>query len=183
MPEMDGYETTRKIRNQAKGMNKLTPVLAFTAEPYSEELRKKVTMHGIEDVITKPFDADLLIDKIKQCTEQQTSSAKIFSFAFYEEAFNRDTSKLKEIKKLVIKDILRFKKKLVFNENRENWEGMRDEIHRILPIFKKLECDQLILVLNKYKEYDRCGTDTKEVTSAVTAYINEVLTRLSKLDY
>src|SRR3546814_4971860 len=64
MPSMDGYETTRRIRKQMHGKNRSTPVLAFTAEPYSEELKKKVADHSIGDLITKPFDAEMLIDKI-----------------------------------------------------------------------------------------------------------------------
>ena len=183
MPGMDGYETTRKIRSQIKGKNKSTPVLAFTAEPYSEELRRKVSSHGIRDVITKPFDADTLIDKIFTCTESQNLSEYIFSFTFYERAFHYDKDKLRKIKSAVIEDIDHFRKKLALYDKEGNWKGIYSEVHRIRPILRKLECDRLTGMLDSYDASNDSSTVTRKMTRSILECVDELIDAIAKLPY
>lgn len=183
MPGMDGYETTRRIRNQAKGKNHSTPVLAFTAEPYSEELRRKVAIHGIHDVITKPFDADMLIDKIRLCTESQVLPEQIFSFSFYERAFHYDMVKLGKIKSAVIEDLERFRNNLDLYEKKRNWKGMCGEMHRIRPILKKMECDQLIELIDAYGASGEWSAKTSKLTRSVLNQLKMLISAISKLEY
>jgi len=182
MPGMDGYEATRRIRNQPSGKNNSTPVIAFTAEPHSEELRKKVAMHDMQELITKPFDANFLIDKIFQFI-QLPHTEKDFSFRFYEDAFNHDHRKLHEIALLVIKDVKRFKTRLSLYDRKKHWQGMRNEIHRIRPILKKLECHQLLALLDKYRSDESPFENAQEITKAVNIQLGKLLTRLSSLRY
>jgi len=60
MPEMDGYEATRQIRQYSH-----VPVLAMTATPISE-IRDKVTEVGMCDYIIKPFQPEDLFQKISK---------------------------------------------------------------------------------------------------------------------
>jgi hypothetical protein len=60
MPEMDGYEATRYIRNV---LNDNIPIIAFTAHAMSGEKDKCLAL-GMNDYISKPFDAKDLHDKI-----------------------------------------------------------------------------------------------------------------------
>lgn len=56
MPELDGYQTTRIIRNELKLQ---TPILAMTAMPvHSEE--DKCLEAGMNGSVPKPFTADAL---------------------------------------------------------------------------------------------------------------------------
>ena len=61
MPEMDGYEATRKIREQ----NTEIPVFAVTAFAMSEE-KKNGLAAGCNEYISKPIDTDMLYRLIKQ---------------------------------------------------------------------------------------------------------------------
>ncbi len=183
MPGMDGYETTRKIRSQRTGKNKHTPVLAFTAEPYSEELKKKVSMHDIQDVISKPFDAGMLLEKIYICVESRSNEQSLFSFAFYEKAFNFDPGKLRKIIVAVTKDVERFRTKMLAYDKRKNWKKMSDEIHRIRPIFRNLECDHIVAILDTYKNHDGYNPDVKNITRILVSQLNMLLKQLSKLKY
>ncbi len=54
MPEMDGYETTSKIRKM-KGYFKRIPIIALTADVFEKDVNKVFKM-GMNDHIAKPID-------------------------------------------------------------------------------------------------------------------------------
>ena len=60
MPEMDGLEATRRIR---QGPRPAIPVIAMTAHALDEE-RQRCAAAGMNDFITKPIDPELLKEKI-----------------------------------------------------------------------------------------------------------------------
>jgi len=63
MPEMDGFEATRIIKNMHQGKYKNLPVIALTASILIE-VKEKIEEAGIDDFIIKPFDASDLFNII-----------------------------------------------------------------------------------------------------------------------
>ena len=62
MPEMDGFEATRKIRS----LNKQIPIIAQTAFALQED-REKCLEAGCDEHVTKPIDIKDLMLKINHC--------------------------------------------------------------------------------------------------------------------
>ena len=62
MPEMDGYETTQKIRREHK--NNMLPIIAVTAKAMKGD-REKCLEAGASDYITKPVKIDQLLSLMR----------------------------------------------------------------------------------------------------------------------
>ncbi|TAJ13362.1 response regulator [Marinilabiliaceae bacterium JC017] len=65
MPIMDGFKATQKIREIEKSTSTHTPIIAVTANAFPED-REKCLTSGMDDYISKPFQPEDLIRKIKQ---------------------------------------------------------------------------------------------------------------------
>lgn len=65
MPEMDGFEATRRIRQyeQSVGGHLHLPIIALTANAMSED-REKCLEVGMDDYLAKPLKPDLLYEKL-----------------------------------------------------------------------------------------------------------------------
>ncbi|CAA0110319.1 Signal transduction histidine-protein kinase BarA [Zhongshania aliphaticivorans] len=66
MPEMDGYQVCKMIRNGSAGDNyRSIPVIALTANAMAGDKEKCISA-GMNDYLPKPFSPDDLIDKLQQ---------------------------------------------------------------------------------------------------------------------
>lgn len=63
MPEMDGYATTRHIRNNP-GPNQSVPIIALTADAMEGD-KENCLRNGMDDYLAKPFQIEELIEMLK----------------------------------------------------------------------------------------------------------------------
>jgi PAS domain S-box-containing protein len=67
MPDMDGYETTSRLRSLEDARRKSTPIIAVTANALPRD-QEKCLEAGMNDYIAKPFTVNQLLDTIDQWT-------------------------------------------------------------------------------------------------------------------
>lgn len=70
MPDMDGFEAIKYIRNSAEPYKDI-PIIALTAHTSKEEMQKFLTA-GANHCISKPFQPDILISKIEELVNRYT---------------------------------------------------------------------------------------------------------------
>ena len=74
MPEMDGFEATKRIRNGEAGERYLNvPIIALTANAMKGDKERCVNA-GMDDYLSKPFDAIDLIDKVEHWASIERNS-------------------------------------------------------------------------------------------------------------
>ena len=75
MPIMDGYEAVKKIRSLGEEYISL-PIIALSAS-VSNEVVARVTEHGMDDYLSKPFDPLDLYNKINTCCKNKSEPTQI----------------------------------------------------------------------------------------------------------
>ncbi len=69
MPEMDGYEATRRIRENERKTGSHIPIIALTAGAFKDD-KDRCLKAGMDDYLPKPVDYNLLMQKISSLTNE-----------------------------------------------------------------------------------------------------------------
>ena len=75
MPEMDGIEATRAIRNSRNDYRSI-PIIALTANAMIGD-REKCLESGMDDYIAKPLNPNELVEKIKTWADKTHAPSDI----------------------------------------------------------------------------------------------------------
>ncbi len=70
MPVMNGYEATRAIRALEREDAQTIPILAMTANAFSEDVEKSLA-NGMNGHINKPIDLKEVFTKIRESLRQE----------------------------------------------------------------------------------------------------------------
>lgn len=139
MPEMDGAEAARQIRNIVKeGVNPV--IIALTAN-ISEEITKKFQEAGVNDVMQKPIDFDVL-NQILRCW---LPDEKIWGNR--EEAGSEN---MEHFQREAIENVLQTVEGLEWKEALETVHGNTDNYVRVLRAY----CTNALELLNYIKAVD-----------------------------
>jgi PAS domain S-box-containing protein len=74
MPEMDGYQATAEIRRRERGTGRHLRIIAVTANAMKDD-RDKCMAAGMDDYVTKPIDADQLLERLEAAVPRAVPAA------------------------------------------------------------------------------------------------------------
>ena len=151
MPEMDGYEATKKIREleELPGREERIPIIAMTAHALSGD-RGKCLDAGMDDYLAKPILPDSLGAAIKKWKRRRLPQAShdtsaIFDRrAFFSRIMNDDTL-ARSVIAAFLEDIPAQIEFLGASAERKDWAAAERFAHRIRGASANLSCNELSL--------------------------------------
>ncbi|OQW93092.1 MAG: hypothetical protein BWK79_12990, partial [Beggiatoa sp. IS2] len=93
MPEMDGFEATKQIRERWSAPEKRPYIIAMTAHAM-RGYREKCLQAGMDDYITKPVQPSELVSAIEQCPRSQTLQNQAATDSKVPDTKNTENSKV-----------------------------------------------------------------------------------------
>lgn len=160
MPKMNGLEAAKHIRTQLNKPISDIPIIAITANAYTEEHRKYLEA-GVTDTITKPFKSYLLFNKIIHVlgvskavlgnNYQNLVDAEVVSPSeqkFYDLELIRNLTKnqkdsmIKMLQVFIEKSTSELQQLNEFTEQKD-WEKVASITHKMKPSFAYLSMKQL----------------------------------------
>ncbi len=178
MPVMDGVEATKQIRTGFKKPVCETPIIAITANAYSEDHRKYIEV-GMNDTISKPFKSQVLFHKIANSLGMANANFYHSNERFHDNdvlLVSRDEnlfdlSVLKGISKgsketvdkmltVFIEKTLEEMSQIKIATENHNWSDITNIAHKMKPALAYLG---MKLLENKINEIQRLAKEHKEV--------------------
>ena len=150
MPEMNGYQCIKEIRNTLKEPKNQVPVMAMTAHANKKERDKCIGL-GMDDYISKPFDPFDLKQKIValskkttganceyQIPEETTAAAtatatKLTNLDYLRELSENNESFFRDFINLFLNNTPETLQDLNTQLANKNWEGVRQAAHKVKP--------------------------------------------------
>ncbi len=151
MPEMDGIEATRKIRQMGETKNQ-TPIVAMTAHALKNEKDNCLNM-GMDDYISKPFDPEDLFAIISRfCPNQSTNQVEkketivspepgldtektyvLFNTSNLRKIYHNNNSKISKIVRMCFESIPNELTDIQRSYDLKDWESLRNKAHALKP--------------------------------------------------
>lgn len=178
MPEMDGYETARKLR--ARNFNK--PVLALSAF-VNDEVLKKCRESGIDQVISKPFNEKELIMTIihKHGIAKKSVKADVPKVQLdngrNKPAENSNMEFKDKMVQIYIRNLEEFLNVTDVPSITKSFETIQYAAHKLVPSSRHMGFHELAVLLKKTEEYTLNGQNAEDAQHLVSS-IRDIVKRV-----
>jgi len=181
MPELDGYETTRYIREKLPKPKNETPVLGLSAHVIEEEVEKG-KLAGINDFLSKPINPEKLIEKIRKLTskksdnkikpglikcKKETKHNNKLDIRFFEELFKNDRYKIYKTLLSYSKEIPIQLDNLIINLENEQFENIKLIAHSLKSTFKYIGREDLSEAAKQIEQMSLSKSNSNEIKTRI----------------
>lgn len=180
MPELDGYETSIRIRN-SKNPNFETPIIALTASAMEVEKHRAMDS-GMNDFLTKPFtpkELNKLLSKYigkKIDTEAGHTGfnfSEPFDSAKLEELFEGDLETVLLMFDSFILGVAGEMPELEQKAKNKKWQEVQDLSHKFMPAFAMVGLPQIQKELRWVEDHCKAG-QYDEIAARVKSIVRKV---------
>jgi CheY-like chemotaxis protein len=172
MPEMDGFETTRRIRKYRNKQKAQIPVMAMTADALVEE-RKKCFDAGMNDYLSKPFKQSELLAKILALTDnksgdennQATNSITVVNTESLKELTGGDDEFMSEMIEIYLRNTPAMLKEMKSSFRKNDFEKMKRTAHKIKSSFGMMGMTEPWQIADEIERTEEKDVDEKLLKS------------------
>lgn len=180
MPEMDGFETTRRIRKFRDREKAKVPIMAMTADALVEE-RKKCFEAGMNDYLSKPFKQNELLSKILALTGKenadmkntQAEKPKTINMQSLKELTGGDTGFMMEMIEIYLRNTPVMMKEIKTAFKKQDFEKLKRTAHKIKSSLGMMGMSEAWQLAEDVERTNEKNTDEKK--------LRETLTRLAEM--
>ncbi|WP_373553818.1 PAS domain S-box protein [Haliscomenobacter sp.] len=169
MPEMDGYETTIRLRNMHHNPNSQVPIVALTASALLDE-KEKALNTGMNYHLTKPFTPDQIEKVIAQAMENRVEPLVVppdvhtlwhpeLNAEEIEEMFAGDVEHFQVIIGIFNRTIPEDFATLELAMKERDWESARGLAHKLKPSFQMVGLGYMTSNIQDFEQALELGTD------------------------
>ena len=176
-PEMDGYMAAAKIRSLDDPYFKTVPIIALTASAMTD-IKERALNSGMNDYISKPFDAEMLRSKISGFVKKDIADNTIVpglygnNFEFYTQG-NPDFKK--ELSDLIIKNIQELAVSIEMIKSKEGAAQFHSAVHKTKTALKFLGDDNFEKLIGEIQRKLQAGETLDGELSAFKIYSGKLL--------
>ncbi|MBP7808759.1 MAG: response regulator [Bacteroidia bacterium] len=162
LPVLNGWDATQYIRLKFKTPKKDIPIIALTAYA-SEADRNKCLQSGMNDVVTKPFNAEELYvkinnllfstDKLDNVAQKETSTNNNL-FEELEGKYSDNKEGLLEIYNLYVTELPVYIKELEDLKAAKDKDGIKKQVHKMKSPLGLVASSELLDWLNQLQQAD-----------------------------
>ena len=172
MPDNDGFNLFKLIRNSKIGNSRTVPIMAMTA--HGDKSPSVFTKAGFFDCINKPFSAHELLSFISSVVRQENEEMNEVSFEVLTSEIDDKETLLELFVEESARSISEFRDAL----ETMNRKRFREIVHRMHPLWKMLRVDNILHKYYKILHDKHASVKTvKEETDKIVACTSELMVK------
>ncbi len=173
MPEMDGYEATKFIREKFDTSKKNIPIIALTAAATKGESDKCFAV-GMNDYISKPFKPSNMIKKILKLTlkSNKMDEQKKYTDLEYLKGMSGDSPEIiKEMIDLFKEQVPEFTGQMKEHLFNKNWKSLGETAHKAKSSVSIMGMEELAQELNQLERNAKQQENLENIPDMVENFI------------
>lgn len=185
MPEMDGNELTHYIRTKMWDKSNI-PIIALTAHATLEE-EKRCLQNGMNDYLSKPYDFNVLLEKLYQnlnvnkgiaiqspeLPAQVMTTEKLINFKYLKEFAEGDDTFIKNMVSIFLENTPETMAVILKSNKNDDIKTLKEEIHKLKSSISLLgitKASESVNSIEKELEENPLGQKRR----AEVVYLNEI---------
>lgn len=183
MPDIDGFEATRKIRSFEDKKISSLPIIAITAAAFMDDKNKCIAA-GMNDYISKPFNPADLLDKLTHLLPKIVkpySANKVSDLSMLQHRAAGDMVFMKEILESYIQEMPLYIAEMELFLDKKDWQEVSKQAHKMKSPIALMGAMQLKELFSKIEVDASLNRDQDELVKQIRLAQKQCLETVNEL--